>query len=123
MLVKEQLHAGGITRSRRSRFGGEREAGSDVLHGEVRKVSEHLFNGHAGCEILQNILHGHSQPPDAWLAAAFVGLDRNQGSVVHDLTVHCRGRPINAQVFLRLGDGVGVRDCTYLPALPRSIVF
>jgi len=34
MLVKEQFHAGGITRSRRSRFGGEREAGSDVLPSE-----------------------------------------------------------------------------------------
>ena len=53
----------------------------------------------------QNILHGHSQPPDAWLATAFVGLYRNQGSVVHDLTVHRRGRPVNAPLFFLWGRG------------------
>src|SRR5437016_1498214 len=48
-------------------------------------ISEDLLGRHTGREILQNVLHRHPQPPDAWLPAAFVRLNRNQVSVIHDL--------------------------------------
>src|SRR5437868_4932859 len=76
---------------------GEREAGADVLRGEVWKVRENLLGRHAASEVFQNILHGHPQAPDAWLSAAFVRLERNQVSVVHDFTLHPRSPSINAR--------------------------
>ena len=76
-------------------IGGECEASLDVLGGQVREVGEDFFDRHARREVFQNILHGHAQPPDAGLAAAFVRLDGDELRVVHDFTLHRPPPPVN----------------------------
>jgi hypothetical protein len=49
-------------------FGGEREAGSDVIAPQLRKVREDLVFAHAGSEVGEDITDGHASSADARLA-------------------------------------------------------
>ena len=66
---------------------GERKARLDVVGGEVGKVIEHLGNGHAATEIIENVGHGDARAADAGLAAADARINRDAFSVVHVVKV------------------------------------
>ena len=49
-------------------IGSKRQAGEDVFFGEVWKVPQYFFLAHAGSEVVQDVVDGDSQTPDARLA-------------------------------------------------------
>ena len=58
-------------------IGGEGEARLDVLTGQPREIGGNLVLSQPGSGILQHILDGDAQPPDARLAAALAGFRRD----------------------------------------------
>lgn len=66
--------------------GGKREASADILFDEIREVVEDFPDGHAGSEIVEDIVNGDPHAPDTGLAAALAGLDGNAAVIVR----HCR---------------------------------
>ncbi len=74
---------------------GERKARLNVVGGEVRKVIEHLGNGHATTEITENVCHGDARASDTRLAAADAWIDRDALAVVHALEIATFFTPFN----------------------------
>lgn len=64
-------------------FGGESEAGLQILGGEIGKVGEDFLFGHATGEIVENIIDSDAKPADARFTAALVCLDCDAVLVVH----------------------------------------
>src|SRR5689334_1328199 len=111
-MVKEKLHALNLPRlismiffdrtpSNLSRLdyhkalltvGGKREAGKDVLSGQVGEVFENLLLRHAGGEIFKYVVDRHAHAADAGLAAALSRLDGDDLAVVHTLMIAERAR-------------------------------
>src|SRR5438552_6347823 len=67
--------------------GGEREAGADILSGQVREVLQDLLLRHPRGEIFQDVRHRDPQSPNAGLAETLSGLDGDPGAPVHAVKV------------------------------------
>ena len=83
VLVEEQPHGGGIETSLRSRSAAKaRHArmSSVVRSGKSRRISASDMPR----EVLEHVVDGDAEPPDARLAAPLPRLDGDVGPVVHD---------------------------------------
>ncbi len=49
-----------------------------IFGGEIRKVLQNLLLGHAGSQILEDVVDGNAQAANARLAAALAGLDSDE---------------------------------------------
>ena len=63
--------------------GGEGEASANIVTGKFGEVGENLGLGHAGGEILQNVLNSDSHATNTGLPAAFAWFDGDDVVVVH----------------------------------------
>lgn len=57
---------------------GEGETGADVIACQIREVLEDLVLGHPGGKILQHVVHGDTEAPDARLAAPLARFDGSE---------------------------------------------
>src|SRR3954454_12506019 len=64
-------------------IGRERKAGANVVTSEFGEVGENLGLGHAGREILQDVLNCDAHAPNTRLPTALAGFNGNHGPVVH----------------------------------------
>ncbi len=63
--------------------GSKRQAGFNVLSGEVGKVRQNFFFAHAAGKVFEYIRHGHSSSANSWLAAAFARFDGDDLAIIH----------------------------------------
>ena len=63
--------------------GGIGETGEDVFFGEFGEVGEDLLVQHGGSEPTQDVADGDAHVADAGAAAAFSGVEGDDGVVVH----------------------------------------
>ena len=68
-------------------IGGEGEADANILFGEVGEIGEDVVVGHAGGEVIENIINGDSQAAYARLAAALSGFDGDDLRIIHEVRV------------------------------------
>lgn len=62
----------------------------DVLLRQIREITEDIFIGHAGREVLENIIDGDAHAPDARLPATLTVFDCDDVFVtIHDTTPRC----------------------------------
>jgi hypothetical protein len=90
-----QDESGGSRGRPRQLGGGVRQAGPDVLRGQLGEVGEQLIDGHPTGEVLQHVPDGDSHPADARLAAPFARLDGDQVCVVHSRSLPACRRGVN----------------------------
>lgn len=65
----------------------KREAGSNVLVGQIRELTQNFCLGHSAGQILEDILHRHTKAANAGLAASFSGFNSDNAAVVHNLII------------------------------------
>jgi hypothetical protein len=81
VLVEQQPHAG--VASRRSRIAANSIAArtwSAVNSGQLGKICDDLIDGHARCQIIQDVINCYPRPNKTWLAASHprTGLDHRR---------------------------------------------
>ena len=76
VFVKEKFHAGMVT-SLRSRSAAKARHALMSSAGEIGKIIQYFLFGHPRGEVVENVIDGDTEPPDARLASAFAGLDCN----------------------------------------------
>lgn len=83
----------GVSRRKRSQaafaISGEGETRPDIGGVEVREVLQNLGFGHAGCQVVEDIVDRYPESADTGLAFHFVAFYRNDVTVVH-----CRLSPV-----------------------------
>lgn len=67
--------------------GGEGQAGADVFHRQVGKISKNFLGRHAGGQIFQYIPNRHPQSTNTRLTPSLAGFNGNQVGVIHMNTV------------------------------------
>lgn len=55
----------------------------DVIRLEIRKIAQDFFVRDTFCEHSEHVGHADPQPPDAWSAAALIGVYRDAFEKVH----------------------------------------
>jgi hypothetical protein len=63
------------------------EASKDVLLGEKRKFAQDIGATHPAGQIVQNVVDGDAQAPDAGLSAALAGINGDDVGVLHKATL------------------------------------
>jgi len=64
-------------------FGGERQAGADVVDRQLRKIAKDLFFAHPGCEIRQDVTDRDARSAHTRLPEANLRIDADSVSVIH----------------------------------------
>jgi len=98
--------------------GGVGQARADVLLGQVGIILQNLLPVHPGGDPAEHVAHGDAQPPDARLAAALAGFNRDDLAVIHN---HVKKLP-HPQIPGKLDDTDegGARLRRSPPLIPQS---
>jgi hypothetical protein len=100
VVIEEELHARGLRRLLKGCRVGQ--AGLNIFARQVREIVEYLLDGHAGGQVLKDILNGYSHATNTRLAASLARLQRNVLSIIefHALNIQKKGRGVKPSTRL-----------------------